>query len=131
MSVGTDLNAANAARGQKEQELYKRIQLKVEANLLQFAKAQEKFPGVEDVEDWEKQRADAAVDALNKVIDEEAARIDQMKKKAGNYAHDYRVSIHFANLKQLERFKKQWLAMDEATRSRVVCKAVMSAKNPN
>jgi hypothetical protein len=29
---------------------YKRIQLKVEANLLQFAKAQGKFP-VEDVED--------------------------------------------------------------------------------
>lgn len=109
---------------------YKRIQLKVEANLLQFAKAQEKFP-VEDVEDWEKHRADAGVDALNKVIDEEAARIDEMKKKPGNYAHDYRVSIHFANLTQLERFKKKWLAMEEAPRSRVVYKAVMSAKNPN
>jgi DNA-binding Lrp family transcriptional regulator len=109
---------------------YKRIQLRVEANLLQFAKAQEKFP-VEDVEDWEKHTADTEVDALNKVIDEEAARIDQMKKKSGNYAHDYRVSIHFANLKQLERFKKKWLTMEEATRSRVVYKAVLSAKNAN
>ena len=109
---------------------YKRIQLKVEANLLQFAKAQEKFP-VEDVEDWEKRTADAEVDALNKVIDEEAARIDQMKEKSGNYAHDYRVSIYFANLKQLERFKKKWLTMEEAIRSRVVYKAVLSAKNAN
>jgi hypothetical protein len=87
---------------------YKRIQLKVEANLLQFAKAQEKFP-VEDVEDWEKHRADAGVDALNRVIDEEAPRIDQMKRKPGNYAHDYRGSIHFANLTQLKHFKKKWL----------------------
>lgn len=110
---------------------YKRIELKVQAYLLQLAKDELKFPGVETVDDWEKSRADEGVDALNKVIDEEAARIEQMKKRPKNYAHDYRVSIHFANLAQLERFKKKWLAMEEAPRSRVVYKAVMSAKNPD
>ena len=106
---------------------YKRVQAKIDAELLQFAKDSERFPGVEDVEDYEKRIADAEIDALTQVMEAEAIRIGEMKKAASNHAHDYRITIQFTSLRQLEIFKEKWLGMAPNVRSKRIRKAVSNA----
>ena len=111
---------------------YKRVQARIEADLLQFAKAQERWGiPLEDDDDYEQRMADAQVDALNKLLNDEDARIAKLRKARKNYARDYRLRVEFVSVHQLERFKKKWLRMEEKVRSVIVYKAVMNAKNTN
>src|SRR5271166_190357 len=88
-------------------KFYKRIEARIGAYLLQLAKDQEKF-AAEDVTEFEQRIADAEVDALSRVIDEEAARIEVLKKHRKNQSRDCRFVMEFSSTKQRERFRKKW-----------------------
>jgi midasin (ATPase involved in ribosome maturation) len=112
----------------------RRVEARIAANLLQFAKDQKRFPvmTVEEEEEHDKRLADAEVAALDKVIDAEDRRIKDLQKKGKkNHARDYRVVVTFKDHKQRERFKQKWLSLDEQVRSKLVYKAVTNAKDTN
>ena len=105
---------------------YKHVKARIDAYLLQFAKDQEKFP-VEDVTEFEQRIADAEVDALSRVIDEEAARIEGLKKHRKNQSRDCRFVMELSSAKQRDRFRKKWDGLDKQVRSKLVYKVVMNA----
>jgi hypothetical protein len=111
-------------------KFFKKIDAKAEAYLLQFAKDQERFP-IEDVEDYDKRVADAKNDALNQVIDAEAARISALRNTADAQPTDYRLLVECGTSALRERLKVKWLSLDEKIRSAVVYRAVMNEPFPN
>ena len=105
---------------------YKHVKARIDADLLQFAKDQKKFPA-EDVTEFEQRIADAEVDALSRVIDEEAARIEGLKKHRKNQPRDCRFVMELSSAVQRDRFRRKWDGLDKQVRSKLVYEVVMNA----
>jgi len=111
-------------------KFFKKIDARAEAQLLQNAKDEVKFP-VQWVDDYDKRMADAKMEALNQVMDDEAARISALRDTKNAHPLDYQIKVMCSSYEERELFKKTWLALDEETRAKAVIQAVMRAANPS
>lgn len=103
---------------------YRRVEARLQAHLLQNAKDQTKFP-VMTVEEEERNTADLKDDELEQLINEEAAKYNQLGKDSANKATDYRIVLKFSSAEQLAKFKEVWLSLDENERIEKVIAAVV------